>query len=271
MKFCYVDESGTGDEDYAVMVGIIVDALRMRPTKTAWDSLLRELEAIIGRQVEEIHTRDFYAGNGPWRGIDGPQRAAIVTSVFEWLGARKHSLVYCMVDKGKFFSEFPADDRFQDVNTLWRFMGLHLVLAIQKEHQGYDKNKGNTVLILDNEEREQTRFTDLILNPPAWTDSYYNRGRRKEQLDQIVDAPYFADSRDVPLLQVADFVAFFLRRHVELEEGDAERYVGEREQVKNWAQTALERSISSASIYPKRSRCACAEMFYSYAPECGLR
>jgi len=29
MKFCYLDESGIGDEPYAVMVGIIVDAQRM--------------------------------------------------------------------------------------------------------------------------------------------------------------------------------------------------------------------------------------------------
>lgn len=33
MKFCYVDESGTGDEPYAVMVGIVVDTQRMHVTK----------------------------------------------------------------------------------------------------------------------------------------------------------------------------------------------------------------------------------------------
>ncbi|MDD5095722.1 MAG: DUF3800 domain-containing protein, partial [Dehalococcoidia bacterium] len=196
--------------------------------------------------------------------------ATIVTSIFEWLDARKHSVVYCMVDKRKFCSEFIADERFADVNTLWRFMGLHLSLAIQKAHQGHDKNKGNTVLILDNEEREQTCFTELILNPPLWTDTYYNRSQKQDQLDQIVDAPYFADSRDVPLLQVADFVAFFLRRHAELETGDSERYVGERDQVRRWAESALQRSISSAS-YPKRGRGACADMFYTYAPACALR
>ena len=65
MKFCYVDESGTGDEPYAVMVGVVVDALRMRPTKADWDGLLIHLGCIVGRAVEEIHTRDFYAGNGP--------------------------------------------------------------------------------------------------------------------------------------------------------------------------------------------------------------
>jgi hypothetical protein len=266
MKFCYVDESGTGDEPYAVMVGIVVDALRMRPTKADWDALLKRLERIVGSPVEEIHTRDFYAGNGPWRGINGPQRAEIIGSVMGWLGDRKHLVAYCAVDKTKFLAEFPQDLRSPDIKTIWRFLGLHLVLSIQKQHQRLKKNKGNTVLIFDNEEREETRFTDLVLKPPDWTDTYYARGRKQEPLDQIVDVPYFANSRDVPLLQVADFVAYFLRRYAELEASDAERYDGEKRQVDVWANKALERAIPKAMVYPKKGRCACADLFYTYAP-----
>jgi hypothetical protein len=268
VKFCYVDESGTGDESHAVMVGIVVDALRMRPTKMDWDKLLNHLEAVVGKPVQEIHTRDFYAGNGPWRGINGPQRAEIIGSVMLWLAKRKHSLVYCAVDKTKFSREFPEDRRYADVKSLWRFLGLHLVLCIQKQHQKIGKNKGNTVLIFDNEERERERFTDLILNPPAWTDSYYERPKKKDALDQIVDAPYFADSQDVPLLQVADFVAYFLRRHAELESGEDEHYQGERKQICCWALKALERAIPKTAIYPRRGRCDCADLFFGYAPVC---
>jgi len=123
------------------------------------------------------------------------------------------------------------------------------------------------VLIFDNEERERECYTDLVLNPPAWTDTYYNRRtRQQEALDQIIDAPYFADSRDVPLLQVADFIAYFLRRYVELEGGDTERYEGERNQIGNWARQALDRAIPKSAIYPKRNRCACADIFFTYAP-----
>ncbi len=264
MKFCYVDESGTGEEPYAVMVGVLVDASRMRPTKADWDGLLRDLEAIVKSPVAEIHTRDFYAGNGPWRGIDGPQRADIISAVMSWIADRKHAIVFASVDKARFNSEFRADPRWGDVKTLWRFLGLHLSLAIQKQFQSTKKNKGNTVLIFDNEETERTRFTDLLLNPPDWTDTYYNRGSGQERLDQIVDAPYFADSRAVPLLQVADLVAYFLRRFVELEAGARERYAGEHQQVGLWAELALERATVS-NIYPKRSRCECAQLFCDFA------
>ena len=59
MKFCYIDESGTGNEPFAVMVGIIVDAQRMHVTKSDWADLLNILSNIVNREVNEIHTRDF--------------------------------------------------------------------------------------------------------------------------------------------------------------------------------------------------------------------
>lgn len=268
MKFCYVDESGTGDEPFAVMVGVLVDALRMRPTKADWDALLSKLSCFAGREVDELHTRDFYAGNGAWRGLSGQRRSNVTDEVLDWIATRKHAVVYASVDKGAWLKTFPADPRHGDVKTIWRFLGVHLVLGIQRHLQHVPKNKGNTVLVFDNEERERTRFTDLLLNPPSWVDSYYSRGRKQEAFDQIVDVPYFADSRDVPLLQAADFMAFFLRRHAELANGDPERYGGEKGKVSAWARKILKRRVSTAALYPKIGRCPCAELFFQYAPAC---
>jgi hypothetical protein len=56
MKFCYFDESGTGEEPFSVMVGVIVDSQRMRLTKEHWDSLLQSLSAKIGKDISELHT-----------------------------------------------------------------------------------------------------------------------------------------------------------------------------------------------------------------------
>lgn len=266
MKFCYVDESGTGDEDYAVMVGVVVDALRMRPTKAGWDIVLTELSRLAGRTIDELHTRDFYSGNSPWTTVKGDVRSQIIDIILEWLNDRKHLVVFATVDKRTWHKTFPADARHADVGTIWRFLALHVVLQIQKHGQRHEKNKGNTVLIFDNEEREKKQFTDLVLRPPSWTDSYYTREKKQDPLDQIVDAPYFADSRDVPLLQAADFIAYFLRRHLELAGGAPERYSGEQAKVANWADKALRSKVDTAISYPKKQRCKCAELFYSYAP-----
>jgi hypothetical protein len=268
MKFCYLDESGTGDEPIAVMAGVITDASRMRVTKQHWSALLAHLSEIVGRQIHEIHTRDFYSGNSPWRDLDGQQRPAIISAIFDWLRDRKHHIVYTAVDKGRFFNEFDGEPFADDIGTLWRFMGLHVTLALQRHFQGQEKNKGNTVLIFDNEQREQLRFTDLILNAPAWTDTYYGRCKKQEKLNQIIDVPHFVDSRDVGLIQLADFVCFFLRKHIELQAGLVEpAYTDEVERVSAWVRQALGQSIPKANMYLSKGRCEAAELFYRYAPE----
>lgn len=98
---------------------------------------------------------------------------------------------------------------------MWRHMAFHMTLSLQKYLQGFDKNKGNSVLIFDNKVSDQTAFTKLLLNPPSWSDTYYKKAKKQEQLDQIVDVPHFVDSKQVGLIQLADFLCYFLRRHIE--------------------------------------------------------
>jgi len=269
MKFCYIDESGTGHEPFAVMVGIIVDTHRMHVTKADWNDLLTILSDIVGRDVREIHTRDFYPGNGPWRGLPGDIRARIISAIFEWLRDRRHKIVYSAVNKEKFLQEFPSERWANEIATLWRFMALHICLSIQRHHQSLDRNKGHTILVFDNEDREASNFIELVRDPPDWTDSYYARNQRQGPLDQIIDVPYFGDSQHVGLIQVADFVSFFLRRHIEIREGAIPpRYADEASLVHGWAQSALAQSIPKSKIYPARGRCECADLFYRYAPAC---
>lgn len=266
MKVCYCDESGTGDEPIAVMVGIIVDAHRMHITKDHWRELLEELSRLANREISELHTRDFHAGNGVWREMDGPQRANIITRIFEWLGERKHHVVYASVCKKTYHSEFALQRIPDELNTIWRFLGFHLILAMQKYCQKEEKNKGHTIFIFDNEEREQMRFTDIILRPPVWSDEYYSRKRKEEQLNQIIDVPYFGDSKDVALIQVADVASFFLRRYAEIKEGlRPARYNNEEQKVTDWINLLKARSIGSSMIYPKTQRGAAEEIFYHNA------
>lgn len=271
MKFCYIDESGTGNEPFAVMVGIIVDAQRMHVTKSNWDELLTILSDIVGRDVREIHTRDFYPGNSPWRGLPGEIRTQIITAIFNWLRDRRHKVVYSAVNKDEFIRNFDCEQWADEIGTLWRFMAFHICLSIQRHHQSLDRNKGHTVFVFDNEEREASDFIELIRDPPDWTDTYYARTQRQGRLDQIIDVPYFGDSQHVGLIQVADFVSFFLRRYIEIQEGAVPpRYDNEARLVQGWAQSALAQSIPKSKIYPARGRSECANLFYRYAPSCIL-
>jgi len=257
------------------MVGVIADSYRMRPTKEAWSSLLSALSRIIGRTIEEIHTRDFYSGNSPWRDLNGNQRSDIISAIFKWLKFRKHAIVYSAVDKEKFGDSFNDESVACDISTLWRFLALHISLSLQKYFQGSPRGKsrtvnqkGNFVLIFDNEVREEKHFTDFILDAPEWTNSYYDRLPKQEKLSQIVDVPHFVDSKDVGLIQLADFICFFLRKHIELQMGYAEpKYEDEKKKVSEWAGIILGQSIPKSNCYLSRGRCACADLFCKYAPD----
>lgn len=267
MKFCYVDESGTGDEPYAVMVGVLLDASRMRPTKAEWDDLMAYLSELTGRTIKEFHTKDFYAGNSPWRGLDGALRAAVISAIFEWYKTRRHHIVYSVVDKAR-YSKFEREHPFAaSIGTLWRTLALHLALAIQKYNQSQKRNKGNTVLIFDAHDIDQKSFSEMVISPPEWTATYYAKGKKQQPLDQIVDVPHFVDSSHVGMIQLADCISYFLRRYVEIKEGAVPpRYSGEERAVTEWVELALEQSISTSAIYPKIARCDAAECFHQLAP-----
>ena len=266
MKFCYCDESGTGDEPIAVMVGIIVDASRMHITKQDWCDLLNDLSGLVGSQVTELHTRNFYAGNGVWRNLDGPKRAQIISAVFKWLADRKHKIIYSSVCRAEYHRRFALQLIPDELNTLWRFLGFHLVLSLQKYCQKFDKNKGNTLLIFDNEQREQMRFTDVIVRPPVWSHEYYEKKKKQDPLDQIIDVPYFGDSQDVSLIQVADFIAYFLRRYAEIKENLVpSRYADEEVKMDLWVKSLSELSIGRSFMYPKVGRSNAEELFYNTA------
>ena len=232
VNFCYCDESGTGQEPIATMVGIVVDSGRMHLTKSDWRDLLTILSQLTDRRIVELHAAEFYSGNGVWRGLDGPERAEITTEVLNWLADRKHRIVYSSVVKESYSKALEAGEVSKELGTLWRFLGFHLTLAIQRYSQAEPRNKGNTFLVFDNQERERIRFNDIVKNPPVWSDAYYALGKKQQPLDQIIDVPAFQDSKEVELLQVADFLAFFLRRYAEIQEGlEPSKYDDEQEKI----------------------------------------
>lgn len=269
MKFCYCDETGTGSERFAVLLGVIVDSTRMHVTKSDWASILSALSRAVGREFAELHTRNFYKGSGIWGQLTGEQRARAIDLFVRWFAERKHHVALSVVDKQSYAALAAARAVPDGVDSVWQAMGFHVALALQKCHQGMSKNKGNTVLIFDEEVREEAPFQKLLLAPPAWSDSYYGRNPKVPPLDQLVDAPYFAGSENVTMLQVADFLAYFVRRHVEITTGEVPaKYAGEGARVAAWFEQIRDRAIAPANLYPKRQRCEAAEFFWKLAPPC---
>jgi hypothetical protein len=267
MKFCYLDESGTGGEPIAVMVGIITDHNRMRLTKSEWKSLLNSLSIATGKTVSEIHTHELYAGNSPFRQLTAQQRTNLIISIFNWLKDRKHSIVYTALDTVNFNANCQSEAFYNDIGSMWRHMAFHMTLSLQKYLQTCDKNKGNCVQIFDNKVTDQSAFTKLLLCPPTWSDTYYKKGKKQEQLDQIIDVPHFVDSKQVGLIQLADFLCYFLRKHIEFSLNLRQpKYQGEEINFQSYKDRTLKLAIPKSNIFPNQARCKAADYFYKFAP-----
>jgi hypothetical protein len=280
MKFCYVDESGKGEEPILVMTGIVTDAYRMHVTKAHWLRILEELSQELNKPIEEFHTRHFYRGNGIWRGLDSQQRTAMLERILKWLAERNHKIVFSAVEKQKLdAADLTGKEEFirNGKADYWKLAALHLFLSIQKLHQQEQGIKGHTVIIFDHGGNGD-EAADVVLNPPLWSDSFYGYQRliqkRKGEipnpeppLSVLVDVPYFADSRHVGMLHVADLFAYLLRHYAELRAGHtAEKYDGELNKVAGWV-SQIASLVVPDNFRWKAGRCVCSNFFREAAPE----
>jgi uncharacterized protein DUF3800 len=268
MKFAYVDETGTGDGTSVIVVSIVVDAHRMHITKKDWDVFVDDFAKQTGKKVKELHFRDFYKGRDQWSGLPGDRRAAGITFLLDWLAEGKHKVTFSAVHRGAFDGKVKAKHEYvQDVANAWRAAALHVLLQLQKEHQKQKSNKGHTVLIFDREDRDEKELINLFRAPPTWTDTYYERGKKQEQLDQFVDVPYFADSEHVLLVQAADMIAYLLGRHTKLiDDKEAPAYADETKRIARWIEQIQSILLPTAGRYPKKARCECADFYWELCP-----
>ena len=267
MKFCYFDESGMGEEPYLVVAGIIVDATRMHVTKDAWTEFLDYLSKAAGRRVDEFHSREFYRGNGVWYGTDGAKRAQIIEAVLKWVEKRKHKCVFSGINKSDYKKVTKNDDRLKHFKSIWCAAAMHCTLQVQKQHQREAKTKGHSVLVFDREVREETNLSLLIHKPPQWIDTFYGRGKKQTALDQIVDVPFFADSKHILLAQVADLFAYILRTSAEIQDGlIQEKYKDEGTKMLKWSSRIAGISLKRSSRYPSKGRCEAAQLFWDLVP-----
>lgn len=272
MKFCYFDESGMGNESVLVMAGIIVDAQRMHVTKDVWGDFLDNLSKVAGRTIKEFHSRDFYRGNGPWRGLDGKQRSTIINAVIKWIKKRKHNVTFSTIHKEKYNELRSNNDMLNDLQSLWSTAAFHSLITLQKHHQKEKKTKGHTVLIFDHEVKHEKYLSNLVFSPPEWSHEYYEKSNKATPLNQIVDVPFFVDSEKVLLIQLADLIAYILRTHAEFSEGTMpEKYNDEAKKFAGWTDQILERALPVSTRYPSRGRCPVAQLFWDLAPECMRR
>ena len=267
MKFCYVDESGHAGE-LTVVVGVLVDSLRMHRTKVAWESLLSLLDEISDGRVIEIKGRELYRGNAYWREWDGGERSLLIENIIKWMVDRKHAVTFGAVSKSK-LNEVRASTSIEgfEKTTAWSIAAMHMILGVQKRFQREKQNKGNTVFVFDNVS-EQKEILDLVNDPPKNTEAFYKPKKKAPPLDQVIDVPFFADSRHIGLIQVADLFAYILHLYAEITEGLADqKFDGELERLEKWIIEMQPVFLPDSSRWPKAPKDPFTKFLKEIAPK----
>lgn len=214
MKVCYVDESGNSHDPCIVMVGILVDASRLNRTQVEFGDIFTTIQDFFQQNLREVKGAKLVGGKGGWKKVAPSVRKEIVHLVCDWISRRKHHLVLTAVDRDLFES---SESRLQrSCNDPWLACGLHVALQIQKKYIRTKRNKGKTFLIFDDNKWKADQLSDILIEPPQWTDQYYSTKRVRERLDQIIDTSLAINSRHAGLVQVADIFAYIFRRYAEL-------------------------------------------------------
>lgn len=267
MKICYLDETGTGQHDVVVIVGVTVDIHRMHLTKLEWKKKVAQISKLARRPVNEIHAKHLIPGRNQWSGVDGNKRKEIVDGILDWFAHRAHKITFSAIDTNRFRELGNSDRRKEHLANEWNAAAFHIMLSVQKWQQSNEKTKGHTVFVFDIGKPPDCLIS-LLLDPPDWSDQYYDRGKKQEQLNQIVDVPLFARSHHIGLIQIADLVCYILRRYsLLIDYGKDEDYSGELHRYQALIEKVGNLCIDRRFRYLKRGGSDTARFFRDLAPQ----
>lgn len=285
MKICYIDESYDCKKEIVVVAAIMFDMTRMKKTKTEWNELLQILSADLKEKLSEIHTTDLYRGLKEWECIDRNLRFKLIDAIINYINQRKHKILFTAIDLNKLkilqqkkpFKEMLEIKTLQNKDTsinIYRLAALHIALCIQKLNMNERNNKGDSLLIFD---QNDNKIIDLIWNPPLWAHKYYlSKKEYKKILEtgisfmpNIIDIPYHADSKRVLAINIADFYAYFLALYTSLKEGvqKPDSRFNEIEQVTQWVKRMSLSFVDDSNRWVTKGRNECEDLFYQIAPD----
>lgn len=262
MYLCYVDETGLdGESPVVVTAGVIVDGTsKLVKTNREWVALLQDLLRSVEGGMTELKSSRLYRGIGKWKHIEGNARHTRMEELIDWFVGRSHAIALAAVD-------LEVNDGRVELEGLSGpelTCAFHIVLQVQRAHQGKGKNKGVTLLVMD-ESKVSGRLADLLERPPKWSEAYYGRKTRDDPLHQLVHTPFYVKSDRIELIQLADLIAFVYRRYVEIcRFGEA--YDGEGDRIRRWKGKLDERLLGQSHRWPKRTAAAVARSIVAAAP-----
>jgi Protein of unknown function (DUF3800) len=208
MYLLYLDDAGSvsnSSDTHVVLAGIALFERQVHLLDQSLGGLASEIAPHSPNELE-FHASHMLAGKGFWRSIpDRSQRrrdlAAALSKADSLQG--KWALFGAVMEKQAVSPDDALEYAFEQIISRFdRFPG--------RMHKRNNTQRG--LLILDKSTQE-TRLQGL-------TRDFRLNGHRWGRLNNLVDVPFFVDSKATRAVQYADMVAYALWRH--FEKGDGE-------------------------------------------------
>jgi hypothetical protein len=214
----YVDDSGRFDKKkntFQVLAAVMVH------DKLHWHVEVNAAFAIPedkSEAFEEFHAWELYGGYGVFDGMPRERRYEVIEDLLSLIAALEIPVVYGAVDVRKlqqksYGSAMPIDVAFRICLT-----AINNYIRESKGGLGQEP----ALLILDNSKekdrnnrlRQSFRELRRPMRPPDFDPG----------LEHIHDDMYFGDSKDSVGIQLADLSSYFIGKHLEGGDADAERF-----------------------------------------------
>lgn len=229
MKFAYVDESGDSSQsDVFVMAAVLIDGVKLRKYTIEFDALLKDFLARHPKAPKELKTKALIQDSDKWSKVPADERKEFITQLIDLAVGCSRIFAYAIS-----FKAFQAETADRDppcpfAKSYWVSAAMYVTALIQKKNQKEPKNKGQTVLIFDNNDVGMPALSASLYEPNVWYDALYQGTQTKkgkqhwvarkpvDRFDQIINTAFAVRSEHASLVQVADAVSYVYRRHLEL-------------------------------------------------------
>jgi hypothetical protein len=228
MKFVYVDETGSDDQtDVFVMTGLLIDAYVLRKYTASFDKMLTAFLARHPGSPKELKTKAFINGQGGWKNVPLAERKQFFEDICDL--AAECATIFAVAFSFQNFEKARNAGYCQPFKTYWVAAAMFIAALVQRQMRKKQRNKGLTVFICDDNQREMSNFSDALYKADPWFDPIYQASKTKggkriwcdvpahERFDQIINTGFAIRSEHSSLIQVADAVSYAYRRYLELQ------------------------------------------------------
>lgn len=216
MYLLYLDESESRSQRHFVIGGFAVHEQNARPLAERAEALSHSLpDRVAGH---ELHAQHIRAGKGAWRGVSKQERAVIARQISRLLTSplpyrpgqertEKPKLFAVVLDRQRQDSLDPIERTHEEFFK--RCDGMLGRLASQGEYH-------RCVAIADKSKNE--RQVQNLMN--VWRATGTTTGASIGPMRSYAEVPTYADSEASRLVQLADFVAYWVMRAYEDNDDD---------------------------------------------------